>query len=106
MSTINSNEEIKLPAELRAVLQIFSYDRELQIKALPHVNIKKQLIDWDRIWENDFSGAHGAAVVWAQAIWCDEIRTKLDPFERAFAMDPGLQKVILKGLAIRWGFKI
>lgn len=103
MKSSISNEDGKLPAELRAVLQIFRYDRELQVKALPCVDVERQFIDWDGIWENDFGGAHAAAITWAQAIWCDQMRTASDPFDRAFAMSPGLQKAVLKGLAIRWG---
>jgi hypothetical protein len=103
MESSISNEDGKLPAELRAVLQIFRYDRELQVKALPCVDVERQFIDWGGIWGNDFGGAHAAAITWAQAIWCDQVRTTSDPFDRAFAMSPGLQKAVLKGLAIRWG---
>lgn len=106
---MNSNHlklvtESKLSRELRAVLSIFNYDAELRMKALTHVNIERQSIDWQKIWENDFGGGHSAALVWAQAIWCDRVRTKADPFDRAFAMDSGLQCLVLKALAIRWGF--
>lgn len=100
-----TTHEPKLPRELRAVLRIFSYDQELRAKALPHVDIERQSINWTRIWINDFSGAHSAAVIWAQAIWCDQVETKSDPFDRAFAMDPGLQIACIEALAIRWGLK-
>ncbi len=103
MNTLISNEENKLPPELRAVLQIFRHDKELQSKALPHVDIARQSINWSRIWGNDFGGGHAAAICWAQAIWCDEIQTQSDPFDRAFAMSSELQKTILRSIAIRWG---
>lgn len=93
----------QLPRELRAVLHIFNYDDDLRRKALPHVNIEHQSINWPGVWRNDFSGGYSAAVLWAQAIWCDKVETKSDPFDRAFAMDPELQKVVLEAIAIRWG---
>lgn len=95
-----------LPRELRAVLRIFNYDDELRTKALPHVNIERRSINWPKIWANDFGGGHSTAVVWAQAIWCDRVETKSDPFDRAFSMDLELQRVVIEALAIRWGFKI
>lgn len=98
-----SNEETKLPRELRAVLRISRYDEELKTKALPHVDIVRQSINWTRIWANDFGGGHAAAVVWAQAIWCDQVETKSDPFDRAYAMDTRIQQAVLEALAIRWG---
>lgn len=94
-----------LPGELRAVLHIFNYDGELKAKALPHVNVERQSINWERIWRNDFGGGHAAAVVWAQAIWCDRVETKSDPFDRAFAMDYRLKIVCLEALAMRWSLK-
>ena len=47
----------KLPRELQAVLHIFNYEDELRTKALPHVNIARQSINWPAIWDNDFGGA-------------------------------------------------
>lgn len=102
MNTQQTNA-ITLPRELRAVLHIFNYDEELRRKALPHVNIEGQSIDWSAIWRNDFGGGHSAAVVFAQALWCDRVETKADPFDRAFAMDRELQFACLEALAIRWG---
>ena len=95
-----------LPRELRAVLLIFNFDEELRRKALPHVNVERQTIHWDKIWCNDFGGGHSAAVVFAQALWCDRVETKADPFDRAFAMEMPLKAVCLRALAIRWGFKM
>lgn len=92
-----------LPSELRAVLKIFNYDLELRAKALAHVDIERQRVDWPNIWANDFGGGHAAAILWAQAIWCDRVATKGDPFDRAFAMDPRLQRTVIEALAIRWG---
>jgi hypothetical protein len=94
-----------MPRELRAVLYVFNYDEELQAKALPHVNVARQSINWPAIWRNDFGGGHAAAVTWAQSLWCDRVETKSDPFDRAFAMDAPMQFACLEALAIRWGLK-
>lgn len=106
MNAIHQPTTQKLPRELRAVLRIFTYDEELKRKALPHVDIERRSINWPKIWANDFGGGHSAAVIWAQAIWCDQVTTKADPFDRAFAMDAGLQVAVLEALAIRWGLRI
>ena len=98
-----SDQTARLPRELRAVLHVFNYDGELQAKALPHVNFERQSINWSAIWDNDFGGGHAAAVIFAQALWCDRVETKSDPFDRAFAMDTKLQMTCLTALAIRWG---
>lgn len=104
MNTANQSiSAIHLPRELRAVLRIFNHDQELKAKALPHVNIERKSIDWPKIWANDLGGGHAAAILWAQAIWCDGIETKGDLFDRAFAMDAGLQRAVIEALAIRWG---
>jgi hypothetical protein len=95
--------ESTYPRELRAVLHIFNYDSELQRKALPHVSFERQSINWPAIWKNDFGGGHSAALLFAQAIWCDRIETKGDPFDRAFAMDSKLQWTCITALAMRWG---
>ena len=91
-----------MPPELRAVLHIFNADDELKRKALPHVDVERQTIYWDRIFENDFGGGHLAAIVFSKAIWCDRVETKSDPFDRAFAMDERLRMVVLQALAVRW----
>lgn len=103
--TQQTNLRANLPRELRAVLHIFNYDGELRTKALPHVNIERESINWPAIWRNDFGGGHAAAVVWAQALWCDRVETNSDPFDRAFAMDHPLQFACIEALAIRWGLK-
>lgn len=95
-----------LPRELKAVLHILTSDEELKAKALPHVEVERQTIYWPKIWRNDFGGGHSAALLFAQAIWCDRVETKSDPFDRAFAMDRALQIKCLEALAIRWGLKI
>lgn len=99
------NKLSKASREMKAVFHIFKTDAELINKALPWVNVERESIDWKGIWNNDFGGGHAAAVVWAQALWCDHVRTKSDPFDRAFAMDTALQIACLEALAIRWGFK-
>ncbi len=82
---------------------IFSADGELRRKALPHVDVARQSIDWESVLENDFGGGHGAAVKWARAIWEDRVPEGTDPFDRAFAMDGWLRQTVLKALAVRWG---
>ena len=98
-------QEASLPRELRAVLHIVTADEELRAKALPHINIERQSVNWPNIWSNDFGGGHSAALIFAQALWCDRVETKSDPFDRAFAMDRTLQIVCIEALAIRWGLK-
>ena len=93
----------ELPLELWAVLLIFNADDELRTKALPFVNIERQTIDWDRISSHYFGSGHSAAVLWAKAIWLDQMPPKSDPFDRAFSMDNRLRFVVLKALGIRWG---
>jgi len=97
------NQSANLPRELRAVLRIFTANEELKAKALPYVDTRRQSIDWPGIWSNDFGGGHSAAIVFAQAIWCDRVETKSDPFDRAFSMDRDLQIACIEALAIRWG---
>lgn len=99
------DQEKLLPRELRAVLRIFNYDPELRRKTLMHVNLERQSINWPKIWANDFGGGHSAALLFAQAIWCDRVETKADPFDRAFAMDRSLQIAVIEALALRWGLK-
>jgi hypothetical protein len=101
MTTAHAN----LPRELRAVLHLFNYDRQLEAKALPHVNVERQFINWPAIWSNDFSGGHSAAIVWAKALWTDHVERKSDPFDQAFAMEPRLQAAVIEALAIRWGLE-
>jgi len=103
MTETKSGAVQALPRELRAVLRIFNYDDELKVKTLPHVDLLQHSINWSKIWSNDFGGGHSAAVCWAQAIWCDRVETRSDPFDRAFVMDEGLQRAVLEALAIRWG---
>ena len=94
----------RLPTrELRAVLLIFNADGELRRKALPHVNIAREFIDWKSIMENDFGGGHSAAIKWARAIWEDRVPEGADLFDRAFAMDGWLRTAVLKALGTRWG---
>lgn len=103
---MKTDEPPKMSRALRAVLHIFAADAELRAKALPWVNIERERIEWEKIWANGyFGGGHSAAVVWAQAIWCDCVETKSDPFDRAFAMGTPLQVACLEALAIRWGLK-
>jgi hypothetical protein len=95
-----------MPSELRAVLHIFNADEELKRKALPHVDIEWHDVSWDQIFENDFGGGHLAAIIFAKAIWCDQVTTTSDPFDRAFAMNEVLRLAVLQALAIRWSIFI
>lgn len=88
--------------EMDAVLHIFTYDDELAAKALPHVNIERQSIDWYAIFKNHFGSGHYAAVVWAYCLWMDRSLEQLDPFGAAFSMDAGLRRRVIQALAIRW----
>ncbi len=93
----------ELPRELRAVLMIFNADEELMRKALPHVDIKRQSVDWYSISRNPFGGGHSGAIAWAKAIWSDQLPEGVDPFDRAFAMGASLQTAVLAALRERWG---
>lgn len=95
--------ERPLPRELRAVLLIFNANSELRRKALPHVDIASQSIDWESVLGNDYGSGHWAAIKWARAIWEDHVPVGSDPFDRAFAMDGWLRGTVLKALGIRWG---
>ncbi len=97
---------INLSRELKAVLLIFNADDELKRKALTHLNMQSQEIDWYSISQNDFGGGHSGAIAWAKAIWSDQITEGADPFERAFAMQPRLQNAVIEALKSRWGLLI
>ena len=92
-----------LSPELRAVIHIFSYDRELREKALPHVDIEKEMINWFGIGRNHFSSSHNTAIMWARSIWLAKSPINDDPFERTFSMDFSMRKTLLEALAIAWG---
>jgi hypothetical protein len=105
---LNQNEKQEtpkavLPPELKAVLTILELDDELKAKALPHVNVARQDINWNGIFENDFGSGHRACLLWAKSIWTDRSPAKVDIFDRSFSMSPRLQAAVLKALAIRWG---
>lgn len=103
MQSLNNGNIRQLSPEMRAVLKVVNADEELKQKMLPFINPQGETIDWPKIWSQDFSGGHSAAVCWIQALWCDKVLTKLDPFDRAFAMDEPLQRTVIEALAIRWG---
>ncbi len=105
---LNQNEKQEtpkssLPPELRAVLLILDSDDELKRKALPHVNVERQDINWNGIFENDFGSGHRACLCWAKSLWTDRTPAKVDIFDRSFSMSPRLQTVVLRAVAIRWG---
>jgi hypothetical protein len=87
--------------EMQAVLEIFSYDEQLRHKALAHVDIERDRIDWKRVFDNDYGSGHFAAVVWAYCLWSNEL-TKTNPFDIGFSMDAGLRRRVLRALAIVW----
>ena len=92
-----------MPPELSAVLVILNADNELKTKALPFVNVEKQEIDWNGIFGNAFGSGHRAACVWAKSLWTDQAPAKVDAFDRAFSMSPGLRAAVIRALMIRWG---
>jgi hypothetical protein len=94
-----------LATDLYAVLHIFSYDEELQTKALPHVDVEKKTVDWYSIFRNNFGSGHYAAVAWAYCLWRGET-PDVNPFEAAFSMDAGLRRAVLRAIAIRWSLPI
>jgi hypothetical protein len=98
-----SFNEPQLPTQLRAVLKIVTADEELRRKASPHVDVEKREINWEGIFRNDFSSGHRAALVWAKSLWRDESPARIDIFDRSFAMDENLRKVVIEALKIRWG---
>lgn len=89
------------PCELKAVLHLFSHDEELRSKALPHVDVETQSIDWNAIFKHHYGSGHYGAILWAYAIWRDT-QGPYEPFQTAFAMDAGLRRAALRALAIRW----
>lgn len=99
----NYGNEKPMPSEMRAVIHIFSYDRELREKALPYVDIEKEVINWFGIGRNHFSSGHSTAIMWARSIWLAKAPLNDDPFERTFSMDLAMRKSILEALAIAWG---
>lgn len=92
-----------MPSEMRAVIHIFSYDHELREKALPYVDIEKEVINWFGIGRNHFSSGHSTAIMWARSIWMAKSPLNDDPFERTFSMDLPMRKTLLEALAIAWG---
>jgi len=89
--------------EMRAVLHIVNSSEELKRKVLPHIEVGRERIYWEKVFREDFGGGHRSAVLWIKAIWCDELPSEGDPFDRAFVMDSTLQTAVIKGLLIRWG---
>lgn len=98
-------QEKTMSRELRAVCHIVLNDAELKRKAFHHINLERESVDWESIFNEDYGGGHLAALRFAKAIWCDRVTTKGDPFDHAFAMDLPLRKQVLEALAIRWGLK-
>ena len=103
MNEQNQKPKRQPSREMRAVLHIINADPEMQRLGLRHIDQENERINWKGIWSQDYCGGFAAAMLWVQAIWCDRVETKGDPFDRAFAADPHLQKAILEALAIRWG---
>ena len=98
-------QEKTMSRELRAVCHINLKHAELERKAFPLINLERESVDWDGIFNEDYGGGHLAALRFAKAIWCDRVTTKGDPFDHAFAMDLPLRRTVLEALAIRWGLK-
>jgi hypothetical protein len=94
-------EQIPLPKDLKAVITIMAADPELVQKALTHVNIDLNEINWDEIEACEFNASQRAALTWAKAVYFAKLPKSLDPFEIAFIMEPKLQSAILKAQAVR-----
>ena len=88
--------------QLKAVLVIFRSCSELQIKALPFVDVRSHEIDWDTIFRQDFGSGHTAAVRWAYTIWCGGYAPGRDPFLNSLAMDDSVVCAVLAALRIWW----
>lgn len=88
---------------MRAVLLIFSADRFLLEVIKPHVDCASDSIDWDQIWQIRLCAGHKAAVAFAYGLWTDQLRPKIDLFDMALSMGPGLKRACLEALALRWG---
>lgn len=54
--------------ELRAVCHIVLKNAELERKAFPYINLERESVDWDGIFNEDFGGGHLAALRFAKAI--------------------------------------
>jgi len=103
MNELSQKNQRTPSREMRAVLHIINADPEMQRLALRHIDQERERINWEGIWNQDYCGGFAAAMLWVQAIWCDRVKTKGDPFDRAFAMDFHLQKAVIEALAMRWG---
>lgn len=106
MMTLLKNESRTakpVPSELKAVVHIFSADSELRAKALPHVNLEKQEVNWFAIGRNHFGSGHSAAIHWAKSIWNLQCPKNLDLMENSTAMDLTVRKSVLEALQIAWG---
>ncbi|MGZ3786820.1 MAG: hypothetical protein ACXVC3_19945 [Bdellovibrio sp.] len=68
---------------------------------MPFIDFQGENIYWDQIFKNSFGSGHRGALLFAYAIWQNEVRS--NPFEAAFNMSPKLQMAVLKALALRWG---
>ncbi len=89
--------------EMRAVLYIFSSKKELKEKALPHVDIYKEYINWFAIGRSHFSCSQTVAIMWARCIWLSKNPIYDDPFERTYSMEPEMRKIVIEALSIAWG---
>ena len=103
ISNIEIVNEKPVPADLRAVIHIFSADDELKGKALPHVDLKRHEVNWYSIGKNDFGSGHSAAIMWAKSIWTASQPENSDLFERSSSMDLTVRKSVIGALAIAWG---
>jgi hypothetical protein len=91
-----------LPKHLRAIITIMASDPHLVCKALPHVDIDKQNVNWEEIFKGEFEGGQKAALSFAKAIALNKVEG-LDPFPLSHEMNPKLRAGVLRGLSINWG---
>ncbi|HEY8270423.1 MAG TPA: hypothetical protein VIG33_06000 [Pseudobdellovibrionaceae bacterium] len=89
--------------EMKAVLEILNADSFLMESVMPFIDFQNENIYWDQIFKNSFGSGHRGALLFAYAIWTDEVRS--NPFDAAFSMGPKLQIAVLKAMALRWGLQ-
>jgi len=104
---VSAEEFAAASLQMKCVLTIICADEDLSRQCLPLIHIKTDSIEWDSIFGTSWGSGHGGAILWANALWCDEHREgSRSPFDAAFSMSPKLQKAILKGVAMRWGLMV
>jgi hypothetical protein len=94
---------LKISAQMRAVLLIFSADPALLDQVMPHIDLANESIYWEQIFQTPLSSGHRSAANWAYSVWRDELRPKADYFDGALMMSSSLKAAVIKALGLRWG---